>query len=227
MTNWWVQSWLEWYGPVFIGSWIFWVIGSIILHELGHGWAALWCGDDTPRALGHMTWNPLVHLGGTALILFALFGFTWGAMPVNPSNFRRRHDDALVAAAGPAMNLVQAAVCVLLGLAWVTASPGVDPHVDQNIRVFLYVGLVVNLTGMMFNLIPVPPLDGSRIVADFVPSYREFVNSERGQVAAFVAFAVLFLFLGRHVWGVTFSTGMEIMTGVTGTPRAAWLPIRP
>jgi hypothetical protein len=64
-------------------AWIFWVIFSICLHELAHGWAALWQGDHTPRRLGHMTMNPLVHMGGWSLIAFAIIGIAWGAMPVS------------------------------------------------------------------------------------------------------------------------------------------------
>jgi len=62
-VNWWVIQVLDSFGPAFLASWIVWVIGSITLHELAHGWAAIWQGDRTPVLTGHMTWNPLVHMG--------------------------------------------------------------------------------------------------------------------------------------------------------------------
>src|SRR5262249_8984123 len=105
--NWWVaEIWNQ--SPVLLVSWIVWVIGSIVLHELAHGWAALWCGDRTPIETGHMTWNPLVHMGQMSLLMFALVGIAWGQMPVDPSRFRGRYDDAKVALAGPLMNLALA-----------------------------------------------------------------------------------------------------------------------
>ena len=63
-----------------IVGWLFWIIASITLHELAHGWAALWQGDPTPRALGHMTASPMVHMGPMSLIALALVGIAWGAM---------------------------------------------------------------------------------------------------------------------------------------------------
>ena len=69
-------------------GWVFWVIFSICLHELAHGWAAIWQGDRTPRETGHMTMNPMVHMGGASLIVFALVGIAWGLMPTDPSRYR-------------------------------------------------------------------------------------------------------------------------------------------
>ena len=98
------------------------VVISIVLHELAHGWAALWQGDDTPRTSGHMTPDPLVHMGGMSLVALVLVGIAWGMMPVNPNHFRSRYGDALVAAAGPAMNMALALVS-LTGLAmWLKAA---------------------------------------------------------------------------------------------------------
>ncbi|MBT5381502.1 MAG: site-2 protease family protein, partial [Phycisphaerae bacterium] len=90
-------------------SWIFWVLLSITLHELAHGWAAIWEGDKTPIETGHMSANPVVHMGRFSLIVFALIGFAWGLMPVRPWRFRHgRLGEAIVAIAGPAMNLALA-----------------------------------------------------------------------------------------------------------------------
>ena len=86
--SWWVHEEFRAGGLVAVLSWAFWVIFSITLHELGHGWAAIRQGDDTPRRFGRMTLNPLVHMGVPSLVMFALIGIAWGAMPVEPSRFR-------------------------------------------------------------------------------------------------------------------------------------------
>ena len=108
-SGWWIADYWQAGQTVLLASWIIWVIVSICLHELGHGIAAIWEGDDTPRRTGHMTFNPLVHMGAYSIVAFLLIGFAWGLMPVNPHNFRhRRWGDAIVAAAGPAVNLILA-----------------------------------------------------------------------------------------------------------------------
>ena len=108
MSGWWVQ--VAWnIGPAYLVSWIFWVLFSITLHELAHGWAALSQGDQTPRELNRMTANPLVQMGTTSLIFFFIIGIAWGMMPVNPSRFRDgRRGEIIVAAAGPVLNLLLA-----------------------------------------------------------------------------------------------------------------------
>lgn len=189
--NWWVTSVYESGGIVAVGSIVFWVICSIVLHELSHGWAAIRQGDDTPILSGHMTWNPLVHLGTMSLLMFAFLGYAWGAMPVNPSRFRSRRGEAIVAASGPAMNLAIAVVAAVLLVAWVRLAAGhVAPHVFDNVLTFLERGVGLNLFLMLFNLIPLPPLDGSRILGDFWPRYWQILSNER---AAFVAIVVVIL----------------------------------
>jgi hypothetical protein len=71
--------------PMLAVAWAVWVIASVCLHELSHGVAAIKLGDNTPIYTGHMTWNPLVHMGRMSLIMFALVGLAWGMMPVTPS----------------------------------------------------------------------------------------------------------------------------------------------
>lgn len=223
MPNWWVSQALEIGGAVSLVSWIVWVIGSIILHELGHGWAAIRSGDRTPIETGHMTWNPMVHMGATSLIVFALFGFTWGLMPVNPSRFRGRYDDAIVAAAGPAMNFGLAVACLVLSGVWEGAATGLwfggnglPVHFYENVRMFLRVGVIINVMGVMFNLIPVPPLDGSRVLASVFPPFGRLLGHERGQMIALIAFAVLFIFGSRFVWQAVFAVSSAALGFVEG-----------
>ena len=223
--GWWIADW--WSadrGPVIVTSWVFWVITSIVLHELSHGWAAIRAGDRTPIYTGHMTWNPLVHMGHISLIMFALMGIAWGAMPVNPSAFRGRYDEAKVAGAGPAMNLAIALVCMVVASVWgAFGGFGVDDHVYQTVMIFFTLGCALNITLMLFNLIPVPPLDGSKIVAEFVPAYRRVIDHPHVQIGAFVLFLILFQGAG----GKLFSFGFNITGEMIHTIASKIRPLTP
>lgn len=177
LDSWWVTDVLNLEnGQVRLFSWVFWVIGSIVLHELAHGWAAIWEGDDTPIVTGHVkTWNPMVHMGGMSLLLFAVVGFAFGAMPVNPYAFRhRRWGHAIVAFAGPAMNL--GLLLVAAGLFIVAARFGAESQFLDNSLIFLSTGVYLNSALFLLNMIPVFPLDGSKILGGFIPAYDRFIH---------------------------------------------------
>jgi Zn-dependent protease len=224
--NWWVAEMWQ-ISPVLLVSWVVWVIGSIVLHELGHGWAALRAGDPTPRETGHMTWNPLVHMGRTSLIMFAVTGITWGLMPVNPSRFRHPYDFAKVAFAGPAMNLSLALTSLVLSGVWIAAAggywfeaPTVNANLFQNVQLFLRVGVAVNLFGFIFNLLPIPPLDGSTIARTLIPSYARAMNHEQAPMVMMAMFAILFFWGSQYIFDGAFEVSMaaigrvaELMTG--------------
>lgn len=199
--GWWVTDLLE-SNPALLVSQFVWVIGSIVLHELAHGWAAMREGDDTPRALGHMTWNPLVHMGWFSLLMFALVGIAWGAMPVNPSRFRRGYtSDIIVSAAGPAMNLALAAASIVVGALWITYAGGVGQPLHDNFTVFFVAGGFLNIFLALFNLLPVPPLDGSKILAGFSPWYRGLIEHPNAQMIAMMVFLLVFMRFGEVVMG--------------------------
>jgi Zn-dependent protease len=223
MDGWWVaREWEE--SPVSLVSWVVWVIGSIVLHELAHGWAAIRAGDRTPIDSGHMTWNPLVHMGQTSLIMFALVGIAWGAMPVDPSRFRGRYDDAKVAFAGPAMNLVLFGIAILAAVGAFIFEPRLGDPLGHNVFVFCITGAYLNLALMFLNLLPVPPLDGSRILGSFVPGFNRFWTGEQAPIIGLVAFIAVFFFGGRYVFGaaqyVTLQTFAALLKafGQIGTP---------
>ena len=160
--NWWVHSAYESGGIVLLFSWAFWVIFSIVLHELAHGWAAIANGDNTPREMGHMTMNPIVHMGRMSLIFFAIAGIAWGLMPINPHRFRHeRRGRVLVAAAGPAMNLLLAFITLTAAGTWAWAVANgritVAEHTAANVAQFLFWGGFINLVLGAFNLLPIPP----------------------------------------------------------------------
>jgi len=135
------------------------VVASIVLHELGHALAATWEGDDTPRLRGHLTWNPVVHMGWMSIGLAAFFGIAWGLTPVNPHRFRhRRWGDVIVAAAGPAVNLGLAIMATaLLQLSILSNAP-------EKIANFWWIVALLNVALFLLNMIPVPPLDGFTVL---------------------------------------------------------------
>lgn len=210
MTSWWVLRVLDGGGgPALLFAWVIWVIASITLHELAHGWAAISRGDTTPIDTGHMTLNPLVHMGPTSLIMFAITGIAWGLMPVDPSRFRGRHADAWVAFAGPLMNILLAAVCII-GSAVTIAATGATigkqgmNSTPANILLFFAVGCSINVFLAIFNLLPAPPLDGSRIAASYSRQYRDAMGTLGGQFGGAVLFILAFFFAGRFIgdWGM-------------------------
>lgn len=162
--------------PQQVAVWALPVLLAITLHEVAHGWAARALGDPTAARLGRLSLNPLRHVDpiGTVLVpgvLLAFGGFLFGwakPVPVNMSNLRRpRQHMALVALAGPGANLFMAIGWALLLKLSVTQ--GSDPGLWEYLGYTAVAGVLINLLLMLLNLIPMPPLDGSRVLAGVVP----------------------------------------------------------
>ncbi len=154
------------------------ILLSLSLHEAAHGFVAYKLGDPTARNLGRLTLNPLKHLDPIGALCMLLAGFGWAnPVPINTRNFRKpRRDMALSALAGPVSNLLLAIVFVALmrfvGFGWL-AQQTYSSELTRNIAyftiLFLYYGVYMNLTLAVFNLLPIPPLDGSRILLLVLP----------------------------------------------------------
>jgi Zn-dependent protease len=190
--------------PTFFFSVVITVIISITLHELAHGWVAIWQGDATPIEQNRMVFNPVVHMGWLSLILLATAGIAYGMMPVDPSRFRSRYGDAMVAAAGPAMNLLLALIGLTGGAYWIHAAGFWDalPHHQAMMQQFVWVFGSTNLALLILNLLPIPPLDGARIVGNLVPPIGQAMRQmSRGQGFG-IALVVVLVLLNKSDLGI-------------------------
>ena len=180
------------------------VILSITVHELAHGYVALRLGDPTPKVSGHWTVNPVVHMGAPSLVMLLLFGIAFGAMPVDPTRLRGKRAEALVVLAGPLSNLALALIAATALGVWQLAVDGQAASVmAENLRQFVFVFSVINLALALFNLLPVPPLDGAHVLAGLVPAYRRWLRSIADPRMLLGVLLLVFFTLSQVEGGVT------------------------
>jgi Zn-dependent protease len=165
--------------PVFIITFLPVLLFSLTFHEAAHAWMSNRIGDPTARMLGRLTLNPLAHLDvfGTLMLFLSGFRFGWAKpVPVDPRNFSDpKRGMFLTAAAGPASNIILAVVCGLairvMLAAWGTGAG--TGFIGALLRI-LGMGVVMNLSLAFFNLIPLPPLDGSKILYGLAPDRWDY-----------------------------------------------------
>ncbi|PWM80103.1 MAG: site-2 protease family protein [Clostridium sp.] len=174
------------------------VIVAITFHEFAHAFVADKLGDDTPRRQGRLNLNPLSHIDpvGFFMLIFAHFG--WGKpVEINPANFNRKRSmsaqEALVALAGPVMNLIIAIVLTIILFTITTFTPTfILSTTGMLIGLTLQMAISVNIGLGVFNLIPLPPLDGSKILMHFLP-YNAKTWFENNAQIFYIVFIVLWV----------------------------------
>lgn len=171
----------------------------LVIHEYAHGLMAEKCGDSTARYLGRLTLNPLSHIDPVGTIIFPVllvvmhspFIFGWAKpVPINPYNFRNpRWDTVKVGLAGPGANIITALVSALLFRILAVAGP-----VNEAVAMILGGLILISLILAIFNLVPIPPLDGSHVLAGLLPA-RLAYKFERIQGFGFIIIIAL-MYLG-------------------------------
>lgn len=182
---------------------------ALTIHEYAHGWVADRLGDRTARLQGRLTLNPLAHVDPIGTLAIFLIGLGW-AKPV-PVDYRYlqnpRRDMMLIAAAGPASNFVLAVALAgfLRVFPWQSAAAAADWLVVPVFHM-LKMGVWVNLVLTVFNLLPIPPLDGGRVVSGLLPLRQALMYSRLEPYGFLIIFALFFSGLMRPVFGTVIRT---------------------
>lgn len=172
------------------------VIVAMTFHEFAHAWAATKLGDETPRQQGRLSLNPMSHIDPVGLICLMLLGFGWGKpVQINPRNFDGKYSlskaEAIVAAAGPIMNFILAFVFliiyVIFGMTVTTITT--TTNVISSILISI---IYVNLGLGVFNLIPIYPLDGAKVLNNFLPYKAKEWLIRNQSILTIIVFAIVF-----------------------------------
>lgn len=169
-------------------SWVLIIVFSICVHEYAHARAALRYGDDTAARAGHLTLNPLVQMGLQSLLILALIGIAWGAVPIDPSRMRRA-DRAKVAFAGPAANLILA--IAFAGLAVLAIRVLGASHIE-GAPSLLVTAARANATLFIFNMLPIPMFDGWAVLENAFPRLEDF-RARLGPQLNWIVLLVIFM----------------------------------
>lgn len=178
------------------------ILFALTVHEVAHGYVAYKMGDPTARNLGRLTLNPVKHLDPIGAVAMLVFGFGWAKpVPINTRNFKNpRVGMAITGAAGPAANLLLAlANAALLKLTVTIFLAGFgSPLLLSLISFFLQTAIFLNIAFAVFNLMPIPPFDGSRIFYVFLPPklYFGIMKHERWIMLAVMALLLVGVFTG-------------------------------
>jgi Zn-dependent protease len=179
------------------------LIFSVVIHEMAHAWVALKCGDTTAKDLGRLTLNPIPHLDLFGSILVPLFSIlatgrvfiAWAKpVPIDGRNFSHfKRDDTLVTIAGPVSNLIIALLCSIFVIIiyYITASISFREgsfalqFLGYMFKMF-YAGILLNVSLAVFNMVPIPPLDGSHLLANILPDELAVKYRQIGFLGIFI-----------------------------------------
>ena len=180
--------------PIFFIRYVVIIIGSIVIHELAHGFAAISQGDNTPKTSGHITPDPIVHMGWVSIIFLCVSGMAWGLMPVTPSKFRHgRWSDIAVSLAGPVSNLILGTVAVVLVV--IAERSGATMISGK----FLMMAAQINFSLFALNMLPIPPLDGFHVYSQLFPKLKALATPEISMFLMFAIFSIPAVGIGISV----------------------------
>lgn len=184
--------------PILFFAWVVAVIYALSVHEFSHAFTANLQGDDTAKIQGRLTLNPLSHIDWIGFIMLIVVGFGWGKpVPFNPYNLRnQKYGPALISLAGPISNFISA---IVFGVILRLISPYFAP--DNLLMGFLLLLVMINLILAFFNLIPIPPLDGSKVMFSFFPSTPKF-DQIRYQLETRGPMILIFIIILDNLLGV-------------------------
>lgn len=176
------------------------VLIALTFHEFAHAWAANKLGDETPRLQGRLNLNPLSHIDPIGFVFLIVAGFGWGKpVQIDPRNFNGKYSlskaEAIVSAAGPIMNFILAFVFLIIYYVLFVATnalAGLSMQWQQIIFAIITYTVSINIGLGVFNLIPLPPLDGSKILTHFLP-YKAREWFYKNQQIFYIVFLVLFI----------------------------------
>jgi Zn-dependent protease len=175
---------------------------ALTIHEFAHGWVAYRLGDPTARSQGRLTLNPLAHLDVIGTIAIVLIGFGWAKpVPVDARYFRQpRRDTILVSAAGPLSNLILAAAMAFCYRMIPWGAWGLEgAWLVMPLRAMIRTAVWVNVLLAIFNLLPIPPLDGSRVVSGLLPLPQAIAYSRVEPYGFIILFLLFFSGAMDHV----------------------------
>ncbi len=205
---------------ILVGSICFVVFCATPLHEYAHALVAVKLGDDTPRLRGRLTINPMAHIDLWGAAMIFLFGFGYAKpVEVRMRRFKKpKRDMALVALAGPACNLLQSLVFLFIKAACEFGAYKTGNEVMAYMSIFFLYAASININLAVFNLLPVPPLDGSRLVTALLPSkyYYKIMQYER-----YIMIGLIFLLFTRVLTGpLSFVSGiiLALFSNITQIP---------
>lgn len=172
------------------------IVAGITIHEFSHAWMANYLGDPTAKYEGRLSLNPIRHLDpvGTAILLILIFttgfGFGWGKpVPVNPYNLRHRYGELLVSLAGPFSNFLLSIFLILL---IALLPPALTKDWSANFFNLILTVVSINIMLGVFNLIPIPPLDGSKVLLDLLPPGQDEIKANLEKYGPYL---LIFLFI--------------------------------
>lgn len=192
------------------------------IHEFAHAFTAHKLGDDTAKNMGRLSLNPMRHLDPYGALCMVFFHFGWATpVPINARNFKKpKRDFALTALSGPLSNLIMGFFAAFLYLLLNSVFSGmIFPstlalNIAKNTVLFVYIFHVINLSLAIFNLIPVPPLDGSRLLGVVLPpkAYFGFMKYERYVYFALLAWLVFGSFLANALLSLPFVANSPVLS---------------